>query len=84
MQHTHPLMDCHVSMETDGSLRMELDRAVRALAPGQYAVLYDGEMCLGSAQITSVGPTMYDLFRNGISMAQRHGATSLGHRIFIF
>ena len=66
-QHTHPIRDCDVTVDTEGNLHLSFDEAVRALAPGQYAVLYDGEVCLGSAEITSVGPTVYDVIMNKVT-----------------
>jgi tRNA-specific 2-thiouridylase len=32
-------------------LGIEMDESDRGLAPGQFAVLYDGEICLGGAMI---------------------------------
>ena len=39
---------------TDGSMRMLFDTPQRAVTPGQYAVAYDGERCLGGAVIDSL------------------------------
>jgi len=33
------------------TLRVEMDRADRGVAPGQFGVLYDGEVCLGAGMI---------------------------------
>ncbi|MGH8298092.1 MAG: tRNA 2-thiouridine(34) synthase MnmA [Steroidobacteraceae bacterium] len=38
----------------DGSARMVFDKPQRAVTPGQYAVVYDGERCLGGAVIEIV------------------------------
>ena len=36
-----------LNKQPDGSWRLELGEDVRALTPGQSAVIYDGERCLG-------------------------------------
>jgi tRNA-uridine 2-sulfurtransferase len=38
----------------DGSLRIVFDEPQRAVTPGQYAVAYEGERCLGGAVIESL------------------------------
>lgn len=43
---------------TDQFLVVELAVPLRGVAPGQMFVLYDGEVCLGSAVIVAHGPTM--------------------------
>jgi tRNA-specific 2-thiouridylase len=40
----------------DGTARIEFDRPQRALTPGQFAVVYVGERCLGAGQIERVQP----------------------------
>jgi tRNA-specific 2-thiouridylase len=38
----------------DGTARIVFDQPQRAVTPGQYAVVYDGERCLGGAVIETV------------------------------
>jgi len=40
----------------DGTMRIVFEQPQRAVTPGQYAVAYEGERCLGGAVIESVTP----------------------------
>ena len=42
---------CRVQMLEDGTLRLDFEQAQWAVTPGQSAVLYDGEVCLGGGVI---------------------------------
>ncbi|XP_034479518.1 mitochondrial tRNA-specific 2-thiouridylase 1 [Drosophila innubila] len=45
-QHTKPLVSCQLR-----SYQVQLDAPLRAITPGQYAVFYDDDACLGAARI---------------------------------
>lgn len=60
-QHSQPLIKCRLSLRPDDQLDVEIAEPKRAIAVGQYAVFYLGDVCLGSASVTSVGPTEYQL-----------------------
>lgn len=53
-RHRAELLDCKILEANNGSLTLQLVEKVRALTPGQSAVIYSGEICLGGGIITSV------------------------------
>ena len=56
-----PLVDCHFKDD----LTLELDESIRAITPGQSAVLYDGERVLGGGIVTMpTEPAMVALKQN--------------------
>lgn len=60
-QHGHQLQLCDI-VETNSGLFVKLASKVKAICSGQFAVFYKDKECLGSAQISAVGP--YDRMAN--------------------
>jgi tRNA-specific 2-thiouridylase len=51
LRHRQPEQAASVRVLADGTIRAAFDEPQRAVAPGQYAVLYQGQRCLGGAVI---------------------------------
>ncbi|MBI1732746.1 MAG: tRNA 2-thiouridine(34) synthase MnmA [Gammaproteobacteria bacterium] len=53
-RYRQPDQECRIEPLGDSGLNVTFTSPQRAVAPGQYAVFYDGEICLGGAVIKSV------------------------------
>ena len=51
IRHRQALQECRAELAPDGRARIEFAQPQRAAVAGQYAVLYDGEECLGGGEI---------------------------------
>ncbi|XP_076241076.1 mitochondrial tRNA-specific 2-thiouridylase 1 isoform X2 [Calliopsis andreniformis] len=60
-QHRDALVPCIVHKTLDNKLLIRISQPLRAITEGQFAVLYNGEECLGSATISYPGPSYYNL-----------------------
>lgn len=54
-RYRQPDQSVTVTMRGDGAV-IDFDKPQRAITPGQWAVLYDGEVCLGGGPIDEVSP----------------------------
>jgi tRNA-specific 2-thiouridylase len=64
---------CTVTLLGDGSgneIRLDFTDPQRAPTPGQYAVLYLGETCLGGGVIEEVGPSLHEEQLFAVRLAQ--------------
>jgi tRNA-specific 2-thiouridylase len=58
VRYRQPDQPASVEMLPEGGVRVVFDTAQRAVTPGQFAVMYDGERCLGGAVIETVTPVV--------------------------
>lgn len=59
-QHTKPTVNCRVMSNSNGLIVL-LERPLKAISPGQFAVFYKETECLGSARIFHPGPSFHSL-----------------------
>ncbi|KAG8981791.1 hypothetical protein FRB90_006985, partial [Tulasnella sp. 427] len=43
---------CTATLDSDAGLHLTFQTPIRGVTPGQYAVLYDGDVCLGSGKLS--------------------------------
>jgi len=54
VRYRQPDQACTVRCGADGELEVQFDAAQRAVAPGQFVVFYQGDLCLGGGRIRAV------------------------------
>jgi tRNA (5-methylaminomethyl-2-thiouridylate)-methyltransferase len=55
LRHGERLLGCRVALTSSAALAVTLEQPDSGIAPGQFAVLYDGERCLGGGAIAGAG-----------------------------
>ena len=56
VRYRQPDQPCRASLRDDGAIEVRFDQPQRAVTPGQFAVLYDGDRCLGGGVIEATTP----------------------------
>jgi tRNA-uridine 2-sulfurtransferase len=52
--------ECVLEREASGHYRVSFAEPQRAVTPGQFVVLYEGDVCLGGGTINEVGPSYFE------------------------
>ena len=65
IRYRQPDQACEVVPTTNARLTVNFDKSQRAVAPGQFAVFYDGDRCLGGAVIDRVIDSKESLRKTG-------------------
>jgi tRNA-specific 2-thiouridylase len=60
VRHSPRSVPCRLSRAGRDSLRVELEEADSGIAPGQFAVFYQGHLCLGGGAVASIPRTISD------------------------
>jgi tRNA (5-methylaminomethyl-2-thiouridylate)-methyltransferase len=53
LRHGRQMYDCHLELNSNNDATVKLADRDQGIAPGQFAVLYDGDRCLGSGVINN-------------------------------
>lgn len=62
VMHREPIVNCEIHRLDDGKCLMIMDEPLRAITPGQSAVMYLDSECLGGTKISHVGPSLYESY----------------------
>jgi len=65
LRYRQPDQDCRVSNGRNGMLEVQFDVPQADVTPGQFAVFYEDDRCLGGAVIDRAIPTREALRRTG-------------------
>jgi tRNA (5-methylaminomethyl-2-thiouridylate)-methyltransferase len=52
LRHGPKMYDCQIEQIENGNTKVRLDQSDQGIAPGQYAIFYDGDYCIGGGVIS--------------------------------